>query len=80
VNDALRLHIHDQEREDWPEPDIMELRNRTPRPCSSEERAPGLAITGRRGAEEALNRGKNLMPSQGSPRCARAHSDFFAIR
>jgi hypothetical protein len=25
VNDALRVHIHDEEREDWPEPQVMEL-------------------------------------------------------
>jgi hypothetical protein len=58
VNDALRVHIHDEEREDLPEPQVMELQEVAgPDRVVLEEGAPGLAITGRAWrSKEALNR------------------------
>ncbi len=58
VHDALRVHVHDEEREDWPEPDIMELQEvASPYRVVLEEGAPGLAIAGRAWrSKEALNR------------------------
>jgi hypothetical protein len=58
VNDALAVHVHDEEREDRHEPDIMELQEVAgPDRVVLEEGAPGLAIAGRAWrSQEALNR------------------------
>jgi hypothetical protein len=58
MNDALGVHVRDEEREDWQKPEIVNLEEVAgPDGMVAQESAPGLAIAGRpRCSKVALNR------------------------